>query len=141
MMTQRDNEIYRACREYSDDMDRRTAFSCGARWADNKPNAIDFAYLQSWYQDSIDSTKEPVWTDKHLEELFKDFDLIPKKDGSTEKTKISQIEYTRTDAFLEKACEWLNDWFTDDSCKCGIPITKTAREKFFNDFRNYIKEK
>lgn len=28
-------------------------------------------------------------------------------DGSTEKTKISQIEYTRTDAFLEKACEWL----------------------------------
>ena len=77
-------------------MDRRTAFSCGAKWADNKPNAIDFAYLQSWYQDSIDSTKEPVWTDKHLEELFKDFDLIPKKDGSTERTKIEK----------HKTCDW-----------------------------------
>lgn len=52
----------------------------------------------------------------------------------------SDIEYTRTDAFIEKACEWLTDWFTDDSCKCGIPITKTAREKFFNNFRNYMKE-
>ena len=62
------------------------------------------------------------------------------EDGSTERTKISQIEYTRTDAFIEKACEWLNNWFTDDSCKCGIPITKTARAIFFNNFRNYMKE-
>lgn len=47
--------------------------------ADNHPNAIDFAYLQNWYQDSIDETKQPIWTDKHLEELFNDFYLIPKK--------------------------------------------------------------
>ena len=79
MRTHRDNEIFRACREHSYDMQSRIAFSCGARWADNNPNAFDFAYLQSWYQDSIDSTKEPIWTDKHLKELFKDFYLIPKK--------------------------------------------------------------
>lgn len=47
--------------------------------ADNHHNAIDFAYLQNWYQDSIDETKQPIWTDKHLEELFNDFYLIPKK--------------------------------------------------------------
>lgn len=47
--------------------------------ADNHHNAIDFVYLQNWYQDSIDETKQPIWTDKHLEELFNDFYLIPKK--------------------------------------------------------------
>lgn len=56
----------------------KDAFAEGAQWADTHPNAIDFAYLQNWYQDSIDETREPIWTDKHLEELFNDFYLIPK---------------------------------------------------------------
>lgn len=51
---------------------------CGAKWADKHPDAIDMNYLQSWYQASIDETQEPIWTDKHLEELFDDFYLIPK---------------------------------------------------------------
>ena len=79
MMTKRDNEIYHAVSEFSDNRDCELGFAAGARWADENPNAIDFAYLQNWYQDSIDTTKEPIWTDKHLEELFKDFYLIPKK--------------------------------------------------------------
>ena len=49
------------------------------RHLSNVANAIDFAYLQNWYQDSIDETKQSIWTDKHLEELFNDFYLIPKK--------------------------------------------------------------
>lgn len=57
---------------------QETGFQEGAQWADKHPNAIDFAYLQNWYQDSIDEEKEPIWTDKHLEELFNDFYLIPK---------------------------------------------------------------
>lgn len=40
--------------------------------------AVEMSYLQNWYQDSIDETKEPIWTDKHLEELYEDFYLIPK---------------------------------------------------------------
>lgn len=44
-------------------------------------DTIDMNYLQSWYQSSIDETKEPIWTDKHLEELFNDFYLIPKKNN------------------------------------------------------------
>ncbi len=78
MMTKRDNSIYAAARKHSSNRDSRMSFMCGARWADKHPNAIDMSYLQNWYQDSIDETKEPIWTDKHLEELFNDFYLIPK---------------------------------------------------------------
>ena len=46
----------------------------------------------------------------------------------------------KEEQMIDKAVRWLNDWFTDDSCGCGIPITKAAREDFFNDFRNDMKE-
>lgn len=48
-------------------------------WADKHSNAVSINYLQSWYLDSIDETKEPIWTDKHIRELFNDFYLIPKQ--------------------------------------------------------------
>ena len=79
MMTQRDSAISAASREHSNYRDNRTSFICGARLADRNPDAVDMSYLQNWYQDSIDETKEPIWTDKHLKELFNDFYLIPKK--------------------------------------------------------------
>lgn len=34
--------------------------------------------LKEWYQDSVDRTVEPVWTDKHIEEVCKDFYLVPR---------------------------------------------------------------
>jgi len=78
-MTKRDNEICKAAREHSNNRDNRMSFICGARWADNHPSSVGYAYLQNWYQDSIDETKEPKWTDKHLDELFNDFYLIPRR--------------------------------------------------------------
>lgn len=78
MMTKRDSAISAAAREHSSNRDSRTSFICGARWSDGHPDAVDMSYLQNWYQDSIDETKEPIWTDKHIEELFNDFYLIPK---------------------------------------------------------------
>lgn len=61
-------------------------------------------------------------------------------DGSTtENYRYRHIIERMQDDFIEKACEWLNDWFTDDSCRCGIPITKAAREEFFNEFKNSMK--
>lgn len=78
-MTERDNQIRKAAREHSDNRDSRMSFICGARWADNHPGAVSMGYLQNWFQDSVDETEEPVWTDKHLEELFNDFYLIPKR--------------------------------------------------------------
>jgi len=43
--------------------------------------------LKEWYQDSVDRTVEPVWTDKHIEEVCKDFYLVPRprRDNGEEK--------------------------------------------------------
>lgn len=38
----------------------------------------DDKYLHEWYQLSIDDEVEPIWTDKHLDELLNDFIVIPK---------------------------------------------------------------
>lgn len=35
-------------------------------------------FLYDWYQASIDNTIPPIWTDEHIEELFKDFYLLKK---------------------------------------------------------------
>lgn len=39
--------------------------------------AVDIGYLYDWYIASV-MDDEPVWTEKHIEELFNDFILIPK---------------------------------------------------------------
>ena len=51
------------------------------------------------------------------------------------------IEYTRTDVFIEKACEWLKEnkdkylYNTGDKCEY-IP---TCSGKMIEDFKNYMK--
>lgn len=40
--------------------------------------AFDASTLSDWYQNSIVPTAEPIWTDKHIQELTNDFVLIPK---------------------------------------------------------------
>lgn len=47
--------------------------------------SVSESYLENWYMDSVGQyndpiLNEPIWTDKHIEELFNDFYLIPKKD-------------------------------------------------------------
>ncbi len=34
--------------------------------------------LRDWYQHSVDTTVEPVWTNKHIKEVVEDYWLIPK---------------------------------------------------------------
>lgn len=41
--------------------------------------AVDEGFLQDWYQNSVDNTQEPVWTDEHIAEVCGDFYLIPKE--------------------------------------------------------------
>ena len=61
------------------------------------------------------------------------------EDSSTERTKISQIEYTRTDAFIEKACEWLRKnadnytWYDETEHESGMT------DEFIDVFKNYMK--
>lgn len=47
--------------------------------------AVDAAFLKQWYIDSVDSSDEPLWTDKHIEELCKDFHIIKKLDDNNSK--------------------------------------------------------
>lgn len=39
---------------------------------------VDKPYLIDWYISSVDGS-EPVWTEKHIDELLYDFYLIPKE--------------------------------------------------------------
>ena len=41
--------------------------------------SVSQGYLTSWYISSVDANP-PIWTDGHIEELFKDFYLIPKSE-------------------------------------------------------------
>lgn len=34
--------------------------------------------LKDWYQTSVDTRQEPVWTDAHIREVCADFYLVPR---------------------------------------------------------------
>lgn len=44
----------------------------------DKSEAVGEGYLQDWYISSVVGDVEPVWTEAHIEELAKDFIVIPK---------------------------------------------------------------
>ena len=53
----------------------------------------------------------------------------------------SDIEYTRTDAFIEKACEWLKESVTNNP-ECNRIISKKGvitMGELIKDFKNYMK--
>ena len=51
----------------------------------------------------------------------------------------TDVEYTRTDAFIEKACEWLKKnadyytWYNEFEGESGMI------DEFIDDFKNYMK--
>ena len=50
-------------------------FKAGAEWMARQ--GVSLSHLIAWYIQSVDA-HEPVWTEEHLEELVKDYILIPK---------------------------------------------------------------
>ena len=40
---------------------------------------IDKSYLLDWYINSVSDEDTPVWTEEHVEELLKDFDVYAKR--------------------------------------------------------------
>lgn len=48
-----------------------------------------------------------------------------------------QVEYTRTDAFIEKACEWINLHIGELS---DIYTRSAIRNEFLEDFRKAMEE-
>ena len=58
----------------------------------------------------------------------------------TELKDRDDVEYTRTDAFIEKACEWLKESVTNNS-KCNRIISKKGMITMgllIEDFRAYM---
>lgn len=51
-------------------------YQVGAEWMAGQ--GVSLSHLIAWYIQSVDA-HEPVWTKEHLEELVKDYILIPKK--------------------------------------------------------------
>ena len=54
------------------------------------------------------------------------------------RAKDTDIEYTRTDAFIEKACEFIKERFSfEDSWH--VEGETTILDKIIEDFKNYMK--
>lgn len=61
--------------------------------------------------------------------------------GMTERSCESEIEYTHTDAFIEKAEKWMKENFVNDQgLYCVITDYNTVNE-MIEDFKKYMKSK
>lgn len=63
---------------YCMDLNMHNAKIINTTLEDGSGAGVSKQFLYDWYQASIDNTKPPIWTDEHIEELFKDFYLIKK---------------------------------------------------------------
>ena len=60
--------------------------------------------------------------------------------GMTERSCESEIEYIRTDAFIDKALAYLNDKFCFNNAFYGIVSTDfSSMEEMYEDFEEYMK--
>ena len=50
------------------------------------------------------------------------------------------VEYTRTDAFIEKACNFIDERLNFDDNAWYIEGEVTVKDKVIEDFKNYMKE-
>jgi hypothetical protein len=51
-----------------------------------------------------------------------------------------EVEYTRTDAFIEKAVEWLKSHSENDYVEYHMGVTIMHKDKFIKNFKNYMNE-
>ena len=58
----------------------------------------------------------------------------------TEKALANDIEYVRKDAFIEKACEWLQG-FMECSSLFEYEVSESEKKKVIEDFEKYMKGK
>lgn len=58
--------------------------------------AYDYNTLVDWFINSVSDTDKPIWTKKHLEELFNDFYVIPK---DTPKADVAEVKHGKWKSF------------------------------------------
>ena len=86
----------------------------------DKNESVDESYLQNWYIDSVDEAVTPHWTEEHIEELVKDFTVIPIETPSADVEPVTHAEWeydgadrrcSNCGAIVEED-EWLNhNWY------------------------------
>lgn len=85
-------------------------------------NAMDIATLYDWYISSVSQDDEPVWTEKHIDELFRDFYVIPKETPTIE-------------AEPAKHGEWI-DGFFKNTVECSLCV-ESGVTKCYETMTNY----
>lgn len=63
----------------------------------DKSEAVGEGYLQDWYISSVSEDDEPVWAEAHIEELAKDFIVIPKDSPAADVAPVVHGEWITTD--------------------------------------------
>lgn len=63
----------------------------------DKSEAVGEGYLQDWYINSVSEDAEPVWTEAHIEELAKDFIVIPKDTPTADVAPVVHGEWITID--------------------------------------------
>lgn len=95
----------------------------------NKNESVDESYLQNWYIDSVDEAGTPHWTEEHIEELVKDFIVIPVE------TSVADVEPVRrghwiinSDGYYPQCSECMREpqarVMTDYCPSCGAKMRK-----------------
>ena len=74
-------------------------------------NKMDRQTLVDWFISSVDDEVKPIWTEEHIDELLKDFDIYSKEEDKTIETKENKI--SKVILYFEncEACELTPNMF------------------------------
>ena len=87
----------------------------------DKSEAVGEGYLQDWYISSVSEDDEPVWTEAHIEELAKDFIVIPKDTPAAEVAPVVHgrwIRFKEPDSetgYIHMRCSVCSAYWSDPS--------------------------
>ena len=87
----------------------------------DKSEAVGEGYLQDWYISSVVGDVEPVWAEDHIEELAKDFIVIPKDTPAADVVPVVHgrwIRFKETDpetGYIHMKCSVCSAYWSDPS--------------------------
>lgn len=91
----------------------------------NADKSVGIGYLSDWYQNSIDDTKPPIWTDEHIEELTNDFIVIPKDTPTADVAEVKHGEWISNEfggVYICSECGRKETTNTEPYCHCGAKM-------------------
>ena len=90
----------------------------------DKNEAVGEGYLADWYISSVSEDDEPVWTEAHIEELAKDFIVIPKDSPAADVAPVLHGEWLNIDGDYTFAacsiCETAYEVATEEEAEKGL---------------------